>query len=178
MDEALQEIKIVVYKKVVEGDLKKFFAQSNITQSGGGARDLRFSPAGMFFPVFQRMFRTRKADGTYSGYFFWADNVPTEVTIHPPTTSRPNEVRIAKVHECIPDKHIPKSIRDCILIMILDSQNKVWPYFITEKSLREDDWHPRIKEGILEGLGARRSAKCSPMGYIDIENGGSFTNGR
>lgn len=178
MDEGLQEIKIVVYKKIVEGDLKKFFAQSNITKSGGGARDLRFSPASKFFPIFQRMFRIQNDDGTYRGYFFWADNVPTEVSIHPPTNSRPNEIRIAKVHECIPDKHIPLSIGDCILILILDSENKVWPYFITEKSLREDNWHPRIKKCILEGLAAKRSVKSSPMGFIDIENGGNFTNGK
>lgn len=178
MDDILQEIRIVVYKKVVEGDLKKFFAQSNITQSGGGARDLRFSPANQFFPVFKRMFSTCKFDGKYTGYFNWPDHAPTEVTIHPPTKSRSNEIRIARVHECIPDKYIPQSVGDCILILIFDSDNKVWPYFVTEKSLREDDWHPRIKETILAGLNARRSVNSSPMGYIDIEKGGSFTNGK
>lgn len=178
MEDTLQEIKIVVYKKVVEGDLKKFFAQSNIARSGGGARDLRFSPAKYFYPIFQRMFRHQEEDNTYTGFFFWSEHAPTEVTIHPPTNSRHNEIRIAKVHECIPDKYIPNTIGDCILIMILDSSNKVWPYFITEKSLREDDWHPKIKDEILQGLNARRSSKSSPMGYLDIERGGSYTNGK
>lgn len=178
MDETLQEIKIVVYKKIVEGDLKKFFAQSNISPSGGGARDLRFSPAVQFFPIFQRMFRTLKSDGSYAGYFNWPEHAPTEVTIYPPTRSRHNEVRIARVHECIPSKYIPHSVGDCILILILDVDDKVWPYFITEKSLKEDDWHPRIREGILTGLNAHRGVKSSPMGYIDIEKGGSYTNGR
>lgn len=177
-NELYLEIKIVVYKKIVEGDLKKFFAQSNITQTGGGARDLRFSPASSFFPVFQRMFKSLKEDGTISGYFSWAEHPPTEVVIHPPTNSRPNEVRIARVHECFPDKYIPQSVGDCILILILDANDKVWPYFITEKSLREDDWHPKIREDILNGLNAKRGANSSPMGYIDLEHGGSYTNGK
>lgn len=178
MDEDLRTIKVVVYKKVVAGDLKKFYAQSNVKQTGGGARDLRFSPAEQFFPMFKRMFPTCESDGTYTGFFYWPEHVPTEVTIHPPTTSRGNEVRIGKVHECIPDKYIPKSVGDCILILILDANDKVWPYFITEKSLREDDWHPRIRDGILEGLNAHRRANTSPMGFIDVERGGNFTNGQ
>ena len=176
MGDELQGIKIVVYKKIVEGDMKKFYAVSNVTQSGGGARDLRFSPADQFMPIFKRMFRTENDDGTYSGYFNWPNHTSTEVTVHPPTNSRPTEARIAKVHECIPEKCIPQSAGDCILIMILDSDNKVWPYFVTEKSLREDDWHPKIKDTILEGLYAKRPLKSSPMGYIDIEKGGSYTN--
>lgn len=178
MDEVLKEVKIVVYKKIVEGDLKKFFAQSNITQSGGGARDLRFSPAKEFFSIFQRMFTHKEDDGTFTGYFNWSENTPTCVTVHPPTNSRPNEVRIARVHECIPDKYIPESVGDCILILILDSENKVWPYFITENSLRKDDWHPKIRDGILDGLYAKRGAKSSPMGYLDLERGCSYTNGK
>lgn len=178
MDNELNEIKIVVYKKIVEGDLKKFFAQSNITQSGGGARDLRFSPANEFFDIFKRMFPHKLNDGTYTGFFYWSGHSPTSVTIHPPTNSRPNEVRIARVHECIPGKYIPNSVGDCVLILILDSENKVWPYFISENSLIHDDWHPRIRDGILNGLSANRSAKSSPMGYLDIEKGRNYTNGK
>ena len=83
MDEVLKEVKIVVYKKIVEGDLKKFFAQSNITQSGGGARDLRFSPAKEFFSIFQRMFTHKEDDGTFTGYFNWSENTPTCITTSP-----------------------------------------------------------------------------------------------
>ena len=61
------DVKLVIYKKIVEGDLSKFTATSNITPSGGGARDLRFSPATEFFPVFQRMFTQNGP--ILSGYF-------------------------------------------------------------------------------------------------------------
>ena len=36
------DVKLVIYKKIVEGDLSKFTATSNITPSGGGARDLPY----------------------------------------------------------------------------------------------------------------------------------------
>lgn len=169
-------VKIVIYKKIVEGDLSKFTATSNITPSGGGARDLRFSPATEFFPIFQRMF-TRNGP-VLNGYFSWANYQDTEVEIHPPTNARPNEVRIGKIHECFPDKFIPIDASDCILLIVLDGTGKVWPYFTSQQSLIYDDWHPAIKEPILEGLTAQRSAKTTPMGYVDIENGRSYTNGR
>lgn len=177
MSDSLTKIKIVVYKKVVAGDIKKFFARSNDKDTGGGARDLRYSPAKMFFPIFNRMFRIKKDDGTYTGQFFWPDCEPTDVTIHPPTNSRASEIRIGTVNKCIPEKHRPDSERDLIFILIMDCDDKVWPYFITEQSLREEDWHPKIKERIISGLEAKRNARVTPMGYIDIENGGSYTNG-
>lgn len=169
-------VSLVIYKKIVDGDLRKFTATSNITQSGGGARDLRFNPASEFFPAFQRMF---KQNGfTLKGYFSWVDHADTEVEIHPPTNARPNEIRIGRIHECFPQNVIPNNAEDCILLIVLDGTNKVCPYFTSQYSLKHDNWHPAIKEPILEGLNAQRSAKTTAMGYVDIENGRSYTNGR
>lgn len=168
-------VRLVIYKKIVEGDLSKFTATSNITPSGGGARDLRFSPAAEFFPVFRRMFAE---DGELlKGRFTWKGLPDTEVVIHPPTNARPNEVRIGRIHECFPASVIPTDARDCILIIVLDSSGNVSPYFTSEESLLRDNWHPKIKEPILEGLRAHRSARTTAMGYVDIENGRSYTNG-
>lgn len=170
-------IKIVIYKRIVEGDLSKFTATSNITQTGGGARDLRFSPASEFFPVFQRMFE-QDADGVLRGQFSWADSPPTEAEIHPPTNSRPNEVRIGRIHECFPQAVIPNDSTDCVLLIVLDDAGRVSPYFTSLHSLRNDNWHPAIKEPIIEGLTARRSANSTAMGYVDVENGRNYTNER
>ena len=170
-------VKLVIYKRIVEGDLSKFTATSNITQTGGGARDLRFSPANEFFPVFQRMF-PRDADGVLRGQFSWLDHTPTEAEIHPPTNSRPNEVRIGKIHECFPQSVIPTDSRDCVLLIVLDNAGRVSPYFTSLDSLRRDNWHPAIKDPIVAGLTAVRSANTTAMGYVDIENGRSYTNGR
>ena len=49
---------------------------------------------------------------------------------------------------------------------------------LSRHSLRTDNWHPVVKNAILEGLGARRGERVTPMGFINIADGGSYTNGR
>lgn len=172
------DVKIVVYKKIVEGDLSKFTATSNVTQSGGGARDLRFSPANEFFPIFQKMFTCFDENGALRGFFSWENHENTEVFIHPPTNSRPNEVRIARIHECFPANVIPNDSTDCILLLVFDNLGKISPYFTSQHSLVHDAWHPLIKQPILEGLNAERNSKITAMGFIDFETGRTYTNGR
>lgn len=170
-------VKIVVYKRIVKGDLSKFTATSNITPSGGGARDLRFSPAEAFYPIFKRMFPTEE-NGKLVGQFFWANHTPTDAEIHSPTNSRPNEVRIGRIHECFPTDAVPDSSKDCVLLLVLDDSGRVFPHFTSLSSLRNDNWHPAIKDPIIEGLTAPRSARNTAMGYVDIENGRTYSNER
>lgn len=170
------DVRLVIYKRIVEGDLSKFTATSNITQSGGGARDLRFSPAEEFFPVFQRMF-AQDADGVLRGQFSWGNHAPTDAEIHPPTNSRPNEVRIGRIHECFPQSVIPNDSTDCVLLIVFDNAGRVSPYFTSLRSLKNDNWHPAIKAPIIEGLSAKRSANVTAMGYVDMESGRHYTNG-
>ena len=177
-DTPLTGVKLVIYKKIVAGDLRKFKAESNDTPSGGGARDLRFSPANEFAVQFNRMFTLTGAAGTLVGQFYWDDRPSTNVVIHQPTNSRPSEIRIATVNECFPAQVVPVDCGDCVLLIILRSDNRVFPAFTSEYSLREDRWHPAIKEPILRGLQAKRSARITPMGYVDIENGKEWHNGR
>lgn len=177
MENEMSNVELVIYKKIVDGDLRKFSATSNDQPSGGGARDLRFSPAEEFIPAFKKMFPHREGN-LLSGYFSWENHSPTAVTIHPPTNSRPNEIRIGRVHECFPNSIVPSDASDCVLLLILDDTGKVWPYFTSEHSLRTDNWHPAIKEEILKGLTAHRGERVTPMGYINISDGRSYTNGR
>ncbi|WP_141225671.1 hypothetical protein [Fibrobacter sp. UWB1] len=170
-------IRIVLYKKIVAGDIRKFRAESNDASTGGGARDLRFSPANKFFPILKRMFPNEGVAGhVYTGELHWRLTPTTHVTIHAPTESRPNEVRIAKVHECFPRDVVPNDATDCILILLLDENFEVWAYFTSEHSLRTQGWHQSIKSGVLRGLGARRSSSVTPAGYLDFENGDEYTN--
>ena len=74
-------VKLVIYKKIVEGDLSKFTATSNVTPSGGGARDLRFSPAKEFFPVFQKLFPFGADKGTLHGHLCGIMIGPEKVTM-------------------------------------------------------------------------------------------------
>ena len=173
----LAGVKLVIYKKIVPGDFRKFRAESNDAPSGGGARDLRFRPANEFNEQFRKMFTVPGEAATLTGQFYWENLTPTDVTIHQPTNSRPGEVRIATVHECFPAQVIPADCDDCVLLLVLRSDNRVYPVFTSERSLREENWHPAVKEPILRGLQAIRSAKKTPMGYVDIENGREWYNG-
>lgn len=171
-------VELVVYKKIVAGDFRKFRAESNDTPSGGGARDLRFSPSNEFMALFNRMFTRQGTTGTLTGQLYWDDLPPTNVTIHQPTNARPNEVRIGTVHECFPAQVIPTNSEDCVLLLVLRSDGRVYPYFTSEHSLQHDRWHPAVKGPILRGLEAKRPANITPMGYVDIENGREWNNGR
>lgn len=171
-------IKIVVYKEILPGDFRKFKAASNDATTGGGARDLRFNPGAVFEHVFSRMFTLDESTGIMKGEFHWSGLLNTAVEIYPPTTARPGEIRISKVHQCFPKSIVPQDSADCILLIVQDSNNEVWPYFTTSKSLREDDWHPSIKKYILEGLAAIRRKDIAADGYIDFEKGDVFTNGK
>ena len=52
----------VLFVNIVEGDRKKFKATSNIADTGGGARDLRFNPKSVFWPFFEDIFKKQNSD--------------------------------------------------------------------------------------------------------------------
>ena len=170
-------VKRIIYKKIVPGDLRKFSAQANDSGTGGGARDLRFSPSERFFPEFKKMFQKEKTNGSLQGVFYWEDCPPTEVTVHAPDASRPNECRIGTVHRCFPESQIPESADDCILLIIQDYEGKVHPCFTSQLSLRTEQWNTTVSKGILKGLEANRRADITPAGYLDFEDGEEYTNG-
>lgn len=104
----------ILYKEIVPGDLRKILAQSNDSDTGGGARDFRFGSFKQLLPVITEMFpkkakENRKRDGVveeidvFQGEFFWHD-VSGQVMrkdsfFETPTDVRPSEGRIARVHE-------------------------------------------------------------------------------
>ena len=169
--------KIVVYKKIVEGDLRKFSASSNDSPTGGGARDLRFSPASVFLPIFKRMF-PNSFGNMFVGAFSWPNGKTTIAKIASPTVARPNEMRICSVNDCFPANYIPDDSDDCILLIVYDDNKKIWPSFTSMSSLRTDNWDPVVKEEILKGLNATRGKRVTPMGYLDFDNERFYTNGK
>ena len=178
MDKPSQNgIRIVVYKKILEGDIGKMEERSNITDSGGGARDFRFNPQSKFRPIFMKMFPLEvpgKPD-TLHAVFHWNDAPDTEAMIDIRTDKVRKEVRICQVNKCL--RHRPHSAKDCIFLLVMDSDGKVWPYFTSEESLENDEWDPFVASEILKGLRAERPQNSAPAGYIDFETGTSYTNG-
>ena len=173
----MKKVLLVVYKEIVYGDLSKFTATSNIADTGGGARDLRFSPSDEFLPVFERMFPVRQGNMNV-GKFYWPNGKVTDVKIARPTRSRANEMRICTINQCFPPEYIPTDAEDQILLLIYDDECKVTPHFTSRESLRNDGWDPLIRSRILQGLDADRGAQQAAMGYLDIENNNYYTNGR
>ena len=164
-------------KEIVYGDLSKFTATSNIAETGGGARDLRFSPSDEFLPIFERMFPDRQ--GSFNvGKFYWPNGKETDVKIARPTRSRANEMRICTINQCFPPEYYPTDAEDQILLLVYDDELKVTPYFTSRESLKNEEWDPIIRSKILQGLDAERGARHSAMGYLDIENDNFYTNGR
>lgn len=73
----------ILYKEIVEGDLRKLLAQSNDSTTGGGARDFRFGSFTKLKPAIKKMFpnvaqERRKRAGVnvdidiYKGKFCWS----------------------------------------------------------------------------------------------------------
>ena len=166
---------LIIYKVIVEGDLRKFENQSNDSATGGGARDLRFNPLSVFRPIFIRMFPKEIKKDQYEAIFHWSHYPPTHTIIHTTTANVRKEVRIACIRECL--HNFPVNAGDAIFLLVMDSNGEVWPYFTSEQSLRNDDWDPLVSSEILRGLAAKRNTKTTAAGYLDLENNVYYTNG-
>jgi PLD-like domain len=108
----LSETDTVFFKEVMVGDIAKYETLSSTAGTGGGARDLRVSPARVFRPTLSRMLAER---GGRSGVTFGHVRSrvgtgrvqETRVELWSPTTARPNELRIARFYE-VPGWHVTR----------------------------------------------------------------------
>jgi len=170
----------IVYKEILAGDRRKFEAKSNDTPSGGGARDLRFSPYDEFVKVFEILFPTKDADDICHGHFTWLEKgvqKRSEAAFHRPTGARGNEGRIASVDKCIPQTTLPPETAGItILIIYQDTAGAVWPCFTTDKLLEK--WHDSVSKVVLGCLRARRRSGVACCGYFDYEKNKGFCNGK
>lgn len=186
----------ILYKELVEGDLRKLQAQAADSDSGGGARDFRFRSFDRLLPVIEQMFphtvkETRRRNGQsvqvdiFKGDFSWYDanrNVVTkEAYMEPPTSARPGEGRIARIHEypCFDASKVKIGVGNRVLLLLIQlNDGSVWPYYAEEKSLRTPgDWHPVVAKELLDCLDAARPVNQAVLGFRDFTNAGSFCNG-
>jgi hypothetical protein len=177
-------VKRVVYRVFLEGDLRKAQAESADAGTGGGARDLRLRPHNEFGDVFERIFPERrvqrqKRGGTYEdveilcGRFSWMEGSTVKsaaAEYWPPTVARPGEGRVAKIYNYPPLRLEPPSKEGRLVVLIVqDANDLVWPYIVTEDSLRSGAWDAKIAGPILECLDAHPSG--APRGFVDVERG-------
>jgi hypothetical protein len=194
-----KQVARILYKEIVEGDLRKIRAKSNDADTGGGARDFRFGSYKQLMPVIKLMFpaivkENRKRDGVVSqldvfkGTFYWQKTVggmahSKDSFFEPPTDVRPSEGRIARVHEygCFDTSLIPKGGvgNRVILLLIQNYDGEVWPHFAEEQSLRTPGaWDQSVASELLKCMDATRAEGRAVIGFRDFAAKSSYCNGK
>jgi hypothetical protein len=184
------DIDRIVFRQILDGDRLKFIARSNITDSGGGARDLRFRSWDKMQLTLRKLFpgtRTEKrrrgmgnALDVYTGHLSWLQEngkkVSKEAVLEPPTDARPNEGRITRVHEfeCFTIKQPVAGSGRLIALFVQKDDGSVWPFVITEQSLEHDKWNPAVAEFLLSALNSPRREGNAAYGFIDFVSGEKF----
>lgn len=153
----------VLLQNIEDGDRRKFIARSNDSDSGGGARDLRFRPESEFMPFFGRMFpnrsnHRRNSNGVatqitvFEGTVHWdepnGNPSSANMEIWPSTNARPNECRIARISDFGLDGHIlndPNGGRS-VFMMFQQANGTIKLYFTHETSLLSNAWDPQITD--------------------------------
>jgi hypothetical protein len=180
----------IVFREILEGDRRKFVARSNDSDSGGGARDLRFRSWESLKDVLGELFPGRRAERrrrggvatsltVYVGRFYWLEEGQErsqEALLEPPTDARAGEGRIAQVHKygCFGDLPEGQGLGRTLVLFVQNEDGKVWPVFASESSLEKDDWHPDVAEFLLNALRAKRRQDNAAYGYIDFVKGAKF----
>lgn len=197
MADSASQVARILYKEIVQGDLRKILAQSNDSDSGGGARDFRFGSYHKLLPIIKKMFpavlreaRRRGIDNeadVFEGRFSWYNKqgkLETESAyFESPTNARPSEGRIRRVHEygCFDTSLIPSGGEEnrVFLLLVQLTDKSVWPYFAEEKTLRTPGaWDPVVADEILSCLDAKRRQGQAVIGYRDFTNMDSYCNGK
>lgn len=181
---------LVVYREILEGDLRKLRAESNVSLSGGGARDLRF-PWRSFRGVMHRIF-TRDATGRGGRAIRVADFIyldddeqprTTQLEYWPATGSRPREDRISKVHKSPAlGGQLPESGRGKVFVLLIQfSDGTARCTYAYEEDLLSSIWAQELSAAIracitltwTKNLG-RASNFLPVQGYYDFRDGTHF----
>lgn len=182
----------VLWKEILPGDRRKFVAQSHDSDTGGGARDLRFRGDKelenlilAMFPVTEQVKRKRNRvliDVTrHRGDFYWksgagsAEKTHSEAAyIEPPTSARAGEWRITRVHNYgVFRGPIPLAAPGSrvLLLLIQTDDGKIWPRFATEASLRTGKWSKAVSQLILGCLDSKKATRRASYGFFDLQTG-------
>jgi len=166
---------------VLPGDIKKQQTKSNIAPSGGGARDLRMpnkfgTKIASMFPV-----ATNNA-GVKSGTVYWVSargqEEHTTGELWRPTSVRPRETRIARIHEVdgwivdVPQFEADRAKdQKWFYLLVKDADGNVWARLLQEKNL--DGETPKVRDFIKKRI-QETAENQSVRGVIDFERDESF----
>lgn len=156
----------VLCHEITEADIRKINATSNDAQTGGGARDLRFSID--FAPCLDRFFpqeETIERGTPYRiGMFEHYDTSRKRTTervryAFQPTDARPSEVRIAQISKLNFFLDLPEiNGGDGVLFMAFIRKTDGIPQaqYLTERQIEADGGNPIIAAAMREVLSKRR----------------------
>jgi hypothetical protein len=177
----------IVYKEILAGDLRKLRGESNDTQSGGGARDLRF-PWRAFRPVMHLIFtreETRGAKAFRSALVNYVDDAgdprTTKLEYWPATPSRPSEDRVSKVHSspALGGSRMPAADRGRVFVVLSQfTTGEVRCDYAYEDDLRAGKWASAVRTAIL-GCAASTAEKnlTRTANFVPIQGYWDFTDG-
>lgn len=182
------DARFVIYREFLGGDERKVQAQSADSDSGGGARDLRFRGQEMrdawhnMLPGSRQVFRRRggapqQLEQRYGTLTYPDPQTGTdgtaELQLEPPTDVRPEEVRITRAHEVPPLRDYPQVEGRLLLLFIRDGAGVIRPSFVTEDELRAGAMPGEIATPILECIQRTRGNRAV-QGYIDLQGNRNY----
>ncbi|MDN4509611.1 hypothetical protein [Gordonibacter sp. RACS_AR49] len=163
-------VKEVLFHEITEADIRKINALSNDSQTGGGARDLRFGID--FAPVLNRLFseevvyagRTPYRVGAFEHCYANGDRTLEQVYYaFQPTNARPGEVRIAQINKVNFFQDLPTILDDDgILFMAFIRKTEGVPQaqYLTEKQIGASGSNPVIASAMREAIHKRKGRKA------------------
>lgn len=178
---------LVVYKEIVDGDMRKLLAESNDSKTGGGARDLRF-PARAFDAVLRQIFSTQatgrggKVIRTGDVIYIDSSGQPqkTQLEYWPPTQSRKTESRISKIHNSPAlGGQLPRTDGGRVFVVLTKfSDGNVRCDYAYEDELRDPElWAHELSSVVLGCLASasgknttRTAGLVTAQGYYDFSN--------
>lgn len=171
---------LVVFREVLPGDLRKFRAESNDADTGGGARDLRFREGSRMSPVLARMFPNPADEaGVTRGDVYWVTSDDTaasgQVEFWRPTDARPNEVRLGRIYVVngwIVDEEEYAAARNrgdiWFYLLVLDDTGRTWARILRGANLNRET--PAFRDCVQRRIQERRGA-AAVFGSLDFTTG-------
>jgi len=183
---------LVLYKELSAADLRKLEANSNDSQTGGGARDLRV-PHRAFGQIMSKMLPHTRTESrgkksqvdaivSYGPVTFYEDltKQSTEFVYWPPTAARPAEGRIARVHASPAlGGRMPQEDLGRVFVMFIKwSSGMVTVHYAYENDLKVVGvWADEVRLPILSCMQSSHLKKQSVQGFLDLQKGKEYCHG-
>lgn len=168
----VQQIVEVIGHEILEGDIRKAYAESNDASTGGGARDLRFPKK--YKPELDRLFSTGVHENGRTEYmvcdFVAGLSDGSEVLVEglkyafKPTTARPNEVRIAQISAHDFFKQMPNISSDdgaLFIVFVRMASGNPRMMFATQKQLNDPESNEVISAAMRDSISNKRAGSAA-----------------